>query len=115
MPPRRVDRKALGDARNRRTALVFDNTGIFGQELSTARSWERTSYQRPRGTPAGAGAARRFDCKRNLMHFEFWHPQEVDARPLAIITTEILVDKAGELRPNRGAAYFGSGAGQGAG
>jgi glycosyltransferase involved in cell wall biosynthesis len=37
----------------------------------------------------------RFDCVTNLIHFEFsrWYPVEVDSRPLAIIITEILVEK----------------------
>ena len=40
----------------------------------------------------------RFDCNCNLLHFEFsrWYPREVDARPLAIIITEILVENVGE-------------------
>jgi hypothetical protein len=40
----------------------------------------------------------RFDCECNLLHFEFsrWYPVEVDARPLAIIITEMLVEKVGE-------------------
>jgi hypothetical protein len=39
-----------------------------------------------------------FDCNCNLLHFEFsrWYPVEVDARPLAVIITEILVEKVGE-------------------
>jgi hypothetical protein len=40
----------------------------------------------------------RFDCVSNLIHFEFsrWYPVEVDVRPLAVIVTEILVEKVGE-------------------
>jgi len=40
----------------------------------------------------------RFDCESNLIHFELsqWYPVEVDVRPLAIILTEMLVEKVGE-------------------
>jgi glycosyltransferase involved in cell wall biosynthesis len=40
----------------------------------------------------------RFDCESNLIHFELsqWYPVEVDVRPLAIIITEMLVEKVGE-------------------
>jgi hypothetical protein len=40
----------------------------------------------------------RFDCESNLIHFELsqWYPVQVDVRPLAIILTEMLVEKVGE-------------------
>jgi glycosyltransferase involved in cell wall biosynthesis len=44
----------------------------------------------------------RFDCETNLIHFELsqWYPVEVDVRPLAIIITEMLVEKVGEWDQN---------------
>ena len=40
----------------------------------------------------------RFDYELNLIHMELsqWYPVEVDVRPLAIIITEMLVEKVGE-------------------
>ncbi len=40
----------------------------------------------------------RFDCEMNLIHLELsqWYPVEVDVRPLAIMITEMLVEKVGE-------------------
>lgn len=39
-----------------------------------------------------------FDCECNLLHFEFsrWYPLAQQDRPMAIIVTEILVEKVGE-------------------